>query len=208
MMAVRLTFLVGLGLLGACTAQLLRYRFLPLSEVLRWDTWDVSIGGAIAGTLIGHLLWVIAKPRQRASRGAVLCVVANITVWISFLIFSPPVPTSEFQRIAAERAQRDAVSGGMDLTSDLPIVVAGRWHGTFFPENRVDSLLWFFAAPAIAFADLLVKPARYIGIDATRGESFATAGLGFLFSTAFWAAVGGIMSALGRAFLRGLRRWT
>jgi hypothetical protein len=150
-----LILLVGFGLLGTCVTQLLTYRFLPLSEILRWHNWDsLSIAGAVAGTLLGHLLWVLAKPSERVSRATVISVSANILAWISFLIFSPPLPTSEFERIAAERAQRDAISGGMDLTTDQPIVVAGRWYGTFGTMNFADGLLSVFAAPAIGFADL------------------------------------------------------
>jgi hypothetical protein len=66
--------------------------------------------------------------------------------------------------------------------------------------NFADGLLTLFAAPAITFAHRLVVPPRYLFLDATKGESFAIAGLGFLLSTAFWMAVGGTVSGLTRAF--------
>jgi hypothetical protein len=199
--ATRLIFLIGLGLVGTCATQLVRYRFLPLAKVLRWEAWDsLSIAGIVAGMLGGHVLWMLAEPLRRVSRATAICVVANAMVWASFLIFSSPLATAEFQRIAEERARRDADPGGMDLTTDRPIVVAGRWHGTFGALNFPDRLLSLFAAPAIGFADLLVVPVRYSGLDATKGESFAIAGLGFLLSTVFWATVGGAVSSLTRAF--------
>ncbi len=52
----------------------------------------------------------------------------------------------------------------------------------------------------IRFAQLLIVPSRYVGIDATRGECFAVAGLAFVLSTAFWVAFGGAVRALGRRF--------
>ena len=84
--------------------------------------------------------------------------------------------------------------------TDAPIVVAGRWSGTFFPVNFADRLLSLFAGPAIGSAYRLVQPTQYDNVN--KGESFAIAGLGFLFSTAFWTAVGGSVSAVRRARLR------
>lgn len=78
--------------------------------------------------------------------------------------------------------------------------MAGRWHGTFGALNFADWLLSLFAGPAIGFAELLIVPARYIGIDATKRESFAIAGLGFVLSTGFWLALGDTLSALRRGF--------
>ena len=68
-------------------------------------------------------------------------------------------------------------------------------HGTFGATNFADWLLTLFAAPAIAFGERLIVPSRYYGIDATKRESFAIAGIGFVLSTCFWAAVGNIVSA-------------
>jgi hypothetical protein len=189
---------VGMGIAGVVLTQFMTYRTLPLAEVFRWENWQSAwIEGATAGALLGHLVWVIAKPRQRVSRAVAVCTIANVIVWLSFLAITPELPASEFRRIDAERAKRDADSG-LDLITDQPIVVAGRWHGTFGAFTAADRLLTLFAAPAIAFSAMLIVPVRYIGIDATKRESVAIAGLGFVLSTAFWTAVGGTASGLRR----------
>jgi len=201
-MKVHWAVVLGLAILGAAMTQLLTNRFVPVAEIFHWENWQSSwIEGATAGALFGHFLWVIAKPRERASRSATSCTLANTLVWLSFLTFSPPLDTAEFTRIERERVQRDADLGGFDLTTDQPIVVAGRWHGTFGAMNFADWLLTLFAAPAIGFAELLIMPSRYFGIDATKRESFAIAGLGFVLSTAFWVAIGDVATALRRRYL-------
>src|SRR5262245_5112965 len=98
-MTAHLKLVVGLGLCGAVTTQFVASRFLPLSEVLRWDNWNnLSIAGSVAGVLVGHLVWVTAKPSQRVSRATVMCVAANLVAWILFLAFASPVTNSEFER--------------------------------------------------------------------------------------------------------------
>jgi hypothetical protein len=174
-----------------------------MSEAFRWENWESPwIAGAVAGAIIGHFLWVILKPRWRASRAAAICALANVLVWTSFLTFSTPLDDAEFSRIDRERVQRDANQGGLDLVTDQPIIVAARWHGTFGAMNFADWLLSLFAAPAIGFAELLVVPSRYIGIDATKRESYAVAGIGFVLSTGFWVAFGDVVSALRRLHKR------
>jgi hypothetical protein len=132
----------------------------------------------------------------------IVCVLANVLVWMSFLLFNPPLPDSEFTRIAADRARHDAGSAEIDFVTDQPIVVAGRWHGTFGSVNRADFIFSFFADPAVVFTEWLVIPPRYIGSDATKGESYVAAAAGFVLSTSFWTAVGGGVSALRRAIRR------
>ena len=124
---------------------------------------------------------------------------------MSFLTVTPPLDEAEFNRIDGERVQRDANQGGLEWVTDRPIVVAGRWHGTFGAVYSADWLLSLFAGPAIGFADLLVVPSRYIFVDATKRESFAIAGLGFVLSTGFWVAFGDVLDALTGVFRR---RWT
>jgi hypothetical protein len=130
-----------------------------------------------------------------------LCVLANVLVWTSFLVFNPPLTDSEFAEITAGRARQDSPSG-LDIVDHAPIVVAERWSGTFGAVNDADRALSFFAGPAVMFTNLLVVPPRYIGSYATKSESWVTAGVGFVLSTAFWAALGGGISALRRAYSR------
>jgi hypothetical protein len=80
--------------------------------------------------------------------------------------------------------------------------VAARWHGTFGAVNFADWLLTLFAGPAIEFTELLIVPSRYIGTDATKRESFAIAGIGFVLSTGFWVTFGNAASALRRRYRR------
>jgi len=201
-MTIHRALVLGLAVIGAVSTGLLTCRFLPLAEVYRWGNcqslWIVV--GATAGALWGHLVWVLAKPRHRVSRAAAACTLANMVAWLSFLVFTPPLPSAEFGRIAAERVQRDAGAGGLDIIHDKPTIVAGRWHGTFGAVNFADWLLTLFAAEAIGFAQVLMIPSRYPGIDATRGESFAVAGVSFVLSTAFWVAFGGAVTALRRKY--------
>jgi hypothetical protein len=68
--------------------------------------------------------------------------------------------------------------------------------------NFADWLLSLFAGPAIGFADLLIVPSRYIGIDSTKRESFAIAGIGFVLSSGFSVVFGDVVSALRRLYGR------
>ena len=202
-MAIHWVVVLAFGISGAGITQYLTYRFLPVGEIFRWENWDsLWIAGATAGAIVGHLIWVISKPRQRASRAAAICALANVLVWLSFLTLSTPLDDAEFSRIDRERVQRDANQGGLDLITDQPIIVAARWHGTFGALNFADGLLTLFAGPAIGFTELLIVPSRYIGIDATKRESFAIAGIGFVLSTGFWIAFGDVVSALRRLYKR------
>jgi hypothetical protein len=200
-MAVRWALVLAFGIAGAVIMQYLTYRDFPVAEVFRWENWQSSwIAGATAGAIVGHVVWVISKARQRVSRAAVICALANVFVWMSFLAFSPPLDDEEFGRIETERRERDARPGHLEWTTDQPIVVAARWHGTFGAVNFADWLLSLFAGPAIGFADLLIVPSPYIGIDATKRESFAIAGFGFVLSTGFWVVFGDVVSALRRLY--------
>jgi hypothetical protein len=176
---------------GAVVTHFLLWRTLPIGETFSWDIVDgqwVTVG-AIAGVVLGHFGWVLANPRQRLSRAAAVCALANIVIWTAFVVFTPPVDDSEFQRIA------DTV------LHDAPTIVAGRWHGTFGAVNVPDRLLSLFDPGAVEFAQLLLLSPRY-GIDATRRESFAVAGLAFILTTAFWVTFGGAISALRRRYRR------
>jgi hypothetical protein len=200
---VHWALVLAFGIAGAWLTQYLTYRDFPVAEMFRWESWQSPwIAGATAGAIVGHFVWVISKPRQRASRAAAICALANVLVWMSFLAFSPPLDDEEFGRIETERRERDARPGHLEWITDQPIVVAARWHGTFGAVNFADWLLSLFAGPAIGFADLLIVPSRYIGIDATKRESFAIAWFGFVLSTGFWVVFGDIVSALRRSYGR------
>ena len=201
-MRTYLAILLAAGVGGAAATQWLFYRFLPLSEVFRWSDLDLLwlLPGAIAGALSAHFVAVIAQPRRRGSRGAVVCAAANTAVWLAFLS-TATLSQSEFQQIAARRVEIDSARGGMNFITDQPIVVAARWSGTFGAVNVPDRLLNLSAGPAIGFANMVIVPARYAD-SATRGESYAVAGLAFFLSTAFWIAAGGLAPRL----IRRLRR--
>jgi hypothetical protein len=202
-MASHWLLVLAFAISGAGVTQYLAYRFLAVAEMFQWENWQSPwIAGATAGAILGHFIWVISKPRQRASRAAAICALANVLAWVSFLTFTPPVDDAEFGRVETERRQRDAAPGRLEWTTDQPIVVAARWHGTFGAVNFADWLLSLFAAPAIGFAELLIVPSRYIGIDATKRESFAIAGLGFILSTGFWVTFGNVVSTLRRLYRR------
>jgi hypothetical protein len=125
-------------------------------------------------------------------------VSANALIWVVFLVFAVRVDPAEFQRIAAERARRDAHQG-MDLMSHTSIVVVGRWVGTYGSWNFADRLLTLAAGPAIYFSRLLIVPIDYFGIDGnTKNESLGIAASGFLLSTAFWAAIGEVTTAFAK----------
>ena len=173
-------------------SQYLTHRSLAVTDIFRSGHWQSPwIAGTVAGAIAGYFLWVIAKPRQRTSRAAVVCVLANVLVWLSFLAVTPPLDDAHFSRVERARAQSDMDSDGLDIVEDGPIVVAARWHGTFGGVNFADWLLGVFAGPAIGFAEELIVPSRYVGIFAeyaTKPESFEIAGIGFVLSTCFWVA--------------------
>ena len=188
--------------MGAIATQLSATRYLPLAERLRWESWDeLVLLGVIGGALLGNLWWVALKLPERLTRAAFVCVLANVLVWIAFLAFNPPLTQSEFAEIMARRAGQDS-KDGLDIIDDAPLVVAGRWKGTFSAVNAADYALSLFAGPAVTFTELLIVPPRYIGSYATKGESYVIAGVGFVLSTSFWAALGEGISALGHVYRR------
>lgn len=101
------------------------------------------------------------KISERVTRTTFLCVVANVLVWISFLVFNPPLTESEFSEITARRAGQDS-QNGLDLIDHEPLVVDGRWSGTYGAVNNADRALSLFSGPAVMFTNVLVVPPRYI----------------------------------------------
>lgn len=158
---------------------------------IAWEHVDLNFMfpyDAIAGALLANLGWVSAKPRERVRRSSAIAMAANALVWCAFLLVVPPLTPAEFAAVAHERAQRDASTGGLDLLTHEPIIVAARMHYTYGSHIMPDRFLGLFAGPAIDAAALLVVPMKYGGARATRSESFAIAAAAFVFSTAFWAA--------------------
>ena len=200
----RFRLCASLAVSGAIATQVFATRYLPLVGRLSWESWDERmLLGAIGGALIGNVCWVAMNLPERVTRAALLCAAANVLVWISFLIFAPPLTGSEFAEISSRRAGQDSQNGfDLDIVHDVPIVVAGRWSGTWGAVNTADYALHVFAGPAVIFAELVVVPPSFSGNYATKGESYAIAGVAFVLSTSFWMAVGGGMSALRRAYQR------
>jgi hypothetical protein len=200
----RFLICASLAVIGAIATQLSATRYLPLAERLVWESWnELALFGAIGAALIGNLCLVAMKPLERVTRATLLCVLTHVLVWISFLVFNPPLTESEFVGINARRTAQDA-QVGLDIVDDAPIVVAGRWSGTFGAVNAADYALHLAAGPAVTFVEWLVVPPRYkfSGIPASKGESHVIAGIAFVLSTSFWTAFGGGISAFRRAYQR------
>jgi hypothetical protein len=204
----RFLLCLSLALVAAIATQLLATRYVPLAERLLWENWgDLIVFGAICGALVGNLCWVALKVAERVTRATLVCVVANVLVWIAFLVFNPPLTKAEWAEMTRppeQDAHAAAQGAGLDIVDDAPLVVAGRWSGTFGSVSTSDYFLGLFAGPPVTFAWLLVVPPRYPTSyrSTTEGESYVVAGVGFVLSTAFWVAFGGGISALRRAFQR------
>jgi hypothetical protein len=187
---------LALAALGVLFHQIFPNQFRSSIEELRQHNWEIAwtISGGLTGALTGHLVWVLLDPRRRLSRAGKYLTTANIVVWLSYVIVTPPLGASEFRQIEVERVTPKSGASGLDNIFHWPIVVAGRWHGTYGPMNFADGLLSVFASPAIDYAHLQVVPSRYVGSTPTRGESFVVAAFAFFLSTAFWAAFGDVVS--------------
>jgi hypothetical protein len=172
---------------------------------IAWEPVDLNFMfpyDAIAGALLANLGWVFARPRERMRRSSAIAMGANALVWFAFLLVVPPLTPAEFDAVARERAQRDASTGGLDLITHEPIIVAARMHYTYGSETVPDRFLGLFAGPAIDAAALLIVPIKYGGARATRSESFTIAAAAFVFSTAFWAAVPSLVGTTMRIVRR------
>jgi hypothetical protein len=142
----------------------------------------------LTGAIVGAFGWIVSRPRARFTRGVLVAVAFNWMAWAAFLILTPPVEHAKFQKIADQRAARDA--GALSLMTDQPTIMASRWFGGFRPLPPTERLLFLMAGMPVLAASQAVVPARYLGDLPTRGESWIIALLGFSVSTAFWACVG------------------
>lgn len=82
--------------------------------------------------------------------------------------------------------------------SHEPIIIAGRVHRTYYTENGADRLLGLLAGPAVYWTVLVTVPVDRGPALATPRESYIVAGVGFILSTAFWAAFATAVSFLVR----------
>jgi hypothetical protein len=85
----------------------------------------VWVEGLLTGAIVGAFGWIISRPRARFTRGVLVAVALNWMAWAAFLILTPPVEDAEFQKIADQRAARDA--GALSLMTDQPTIMASRW---------------------------------------------------------------------------------
>jgi hypothetical protein len=160
----RFLLCASLAVIGAIATQLSATRYLPLVDRLQWESWDeLVLLGAIGGALLGNLYWVAMKPSERVTRAIVLCVLAHVLVWISFLIFNPPLTEAEFADIDASRKAL-STDNGFDLLTDQPFVVAGRWSGTYGAVNDADGT---FAMDSMGAPGMVITPASHTGGDST-----------------------------------------
>lgn len=159
-----------------------------LDALHSWDMWLVT--GAAAGALFGVLLWTLLAPRSRVRRATAILVATNCLAWLSYLVFTPPMPDSEFDAIVRQLE-------GLDIIHDGPSVLAGREAG-FWPVNPSHRFLQVMAGPAIGFAELHVMPAS--GTLPTRTESYWIAVIAFVLSTAWWTTVGGLATCIRSAW--------
>ena len=196
---------------GACGVSLVRWirwgsqfrgPFLENAGDLWRDLWSPE--WFVIGGLIGSFGWMLAH-RQVFTRAVWIAMTVNWIAWTMFLLFMPQLTEADYRAIDSHRA---SVDGGepIEIFTDVPTVLAGRWFGGFTPLNW-DELLDLTAAPAVFMTQLEVVPLKYAVTSPTRGESYAIAAIAFVLSTAFWANVGGAISwARNRMCGRGKQR--
>jgi hypothetical protein len=151
-----------------------------------WSPASIVIGG-----LLGSFVWMLTH-RHVFTRAVWIAITVNWIAWAIFLLFMPRLTEADDRAILAHRASVDA-GGPIDIFTDVPTALAGRWFGGFTPLNW-DALLDLTAAPAVFVTQLEVVPIKYVATSPTRGESYAIAAIAFVLSTAFWANVGAAVS--------------
>jgi hypothetical protein len=150
---------------------------------------DLVVAQVVTGAVLGVFSWTLFAPGSRIRRAAVVLVTINCLAWLTYLVFTPRVPESEFEEIARRRAAHDAGRESIDLIHDGPSVLAGRESGSWAVRNP-HRFLVLMAGPAISFAESYVVPAKYLTTMPTRAESYWIAAIGFVLSTAWWTTVG------------------
>ena len=162
-----------------------------------WDAWLAwfAVEPAIAGALVGNLVWLCVDVRHRIRRAGAILASLCLAAWAIFLLFGaphegpPPSPRSD---------------GSFEFHTHPPVMVAGRAVGTFGAVNAADRLVIVLAFPAIGHASLAVGLATGTTIgEHTVAQSYVVAGIGAVLSCAWWLAVGDAVAAFRR---RGERR--
>jgi hypothetical protein len=161
---------------------------LYASVFREWDAW-FALQAAIAGGLLGHLVWVCLDGRHRVTRAGATLVSLCLAAWAIFLLFGA---SHEWP----QPPQRS--DGSIDLIHDLPIMVAGRAVGVFGAVNAADRLLGTLAHPAIHFASQVVGLATGNVLEHTVAQSYSVAGIAVALSCAWWLAFGNALSAFRR----------
>ena len=160
-----------------------------------WGSFDVlfAMQSAVAGALLGEMAWLLADPRRRLSRLAIVLAGLSWAAWLVFLCFGEP-----FVPLRLEFGE---------FVHDAPIAVANRAVGTFGSVGAADRLLNVAAGPAVFHLNAAVLLA-WPSIDDV-AASYVVAGLAWVMSTAFWLAAGNVLAARlerRRALRRALRR--
>jgi hypothetical protein len=149
-----------------------------------WGSFDVlfPIQSAVAGALVGEMAWLLADPRRRLSRLAIMLAALSWAAWLAFLCFG-----ERFVPLCLEFGE---------LVHDAPMAVANRAVGTFGSVNAADRLLDLAAGPAVFYVKAAVFLARPSADEVA--ASYVVAGLAGVLSTAWWLAVGNAASAFRR----------
>jgi hypothetical protein len=164
---------------------------LHASALGGWDGWSAwfAFEAAVAGALIGHLVWACFDVRHRVSRAGTILVGLCLGAWAIFVVFGAahewPQPP--------QRAD-----GAIALIHDLPALVAGRAFGVFGSVNAADRQLGLLAHEAIGFASRIVSLATGDILEHTVAQSCVVAGVSVVLSSAWWLAVGNAVTAFRR----------
>jgi hypothetical protein len=164
---------------------------LYASVFREWHAWFAwfALQAAVAGGLVGHLVWACLDVRHRVTRAGAILTGLCLLAWAIFLLFGAPHEWPQ-------PPQRG--DGSIDLIHDLPVMVAGRAVGVFGSVNAADRLLGLLAHEAIGFASQIVILATGDVLEHTVAQSYVVAGIAIVLSVAWWLACGNVLSAMRR----------
>ena len=153
-----------------------------------WDPWDpwFALQAAIAGGLLGNLVWVCLGVRRRVTRTGATLAGLCLAAWACFLLFGAPHKALPVQEM------------GVDLWHGQPVMVAGRSVGVHGSVNAADRFLGVLAFEAIGFTIVVVGLATGTISDHAVTQSYVVAGIAVVLSTAWWLAFGNAVSAFRR----------
>jgi hypothetical protein len=156
---------------------------LPAIDSLAFTLWWP---GAVGGALVAHSIWALAV--GRVSRVTRLLVALNCVAWAGYLVLTPKYSEAELIELQRVRDELSDTSGGINFIEDGASMLAGRPSG-FWSVNLSHWVLGLFAGPAMAYSEYVVAE-RQNGGPPFVGESYVIAVVAFVWSSAFWAAVG------------------